>query len=305
VLSSSSQDPRNPDVHRSLLDRDILLLHEGKTIHQFSDGWGERPLFCVPLANLRDKRNRLEASRFFRLGFRTVASSTNERSAIFTMVPPGCMASHSFVIESSPDARPYSSPLLLAALANTFPFDWLLRLAVSANITYNFLDPQPVPDFAPIQEFLAHAALRLVCNHAGYEPLWRDQLGNCWRECKTGPSWPVLEGERTRWELRAATDVILARCYGLDRRYYEYIVSSFDHSAQPFVPQLCLAKFEELAATGDVAFTKKYDPYWDVPLNSALPRPSIGFPGLEQPDHSSIDFSLSSPAAAPKRGRKR
>ena len=35
----------------------------------------------------------------------------------------------------------------------------------------------------------------------------------------------------------------------------------------PKAPELCLAMFDELKAIGLDAFTKKHDPYWDIPLN--------------------------------------
>ena len=33
--------------------------------------------------------------------------------------------------------------------------------------------------------------------------------------------------------------------------------------------------FDELKAIGLDAFTKKHDPYWDIPLNENLPQPVI------------------------------
>lgn len=46
----------------------------------------------------------------------------------------------------------------------------------------------------------------------------------------------------------------------------------------PRAPQLCLARFDELKAIGLEAFTRKYDPYWDIPLNENLPQPVIDLP---------------------------
>jgi hypothetical protein len=45
-------------------------------------------------------------------------------------------------------------------------------------------------------------------------------------------------------------------------------------------PALCLARFDELAAVGLDAFTKRWDPYWDVPLNESLPEAVIELPTL-------------------------
>ena len=39
--------------------------------------------------------------------------------------------------------------------------------------------------------------------------------------------------------------------------------------------------FDELKAIGLDAFTKKHDPYWDIPLNENLPQPVIDLPVAE------------------------
>ena len=43
-------------------------------------------------------------------------------------------------------------------------------------------------------------------------------------------------------------------------------------------PELCLARFDELKGLGLEKFTRKYDPYWDIPLNENLPKPVIDLP---------------------------
>ena len=129
---------------------------------------------------------------------------------------------------------------------------------------------------------MAHSAFRLTCNHAGYEPLWREQLGNAWREPKPPFTWPVLQGDDERWAVRAAIDAVVADAYGLSREQYAHVLSTFSHRSYPKAPELCLAMFDELKAIGLEAFTKKYDPYWDIPLNENLPQPVIDLP---IPDH--------------------
>lgn len=41
---------------------------------------------------------------------------------------------------------------------------------------------------------------------------------------------------------------------------------------------MCLARFDELKQLGLDPFTRKYDPYWDIPLNENLPQPVIDLP---------------------------
>jgi len=113
----------------------------------------------------------------------------------------------------------------------------------------------------------------------GYASLWLEQVGGSWRESGKPPcSWPVLCGDDERWSVRAAIDAVVADAYGLSPDEYEHVLSTFSHKSYPKAPDLCLARFEELKAIGLEAFSKKYDPYWDIPLNEALPEPVIDLP---------------------------
>lgn len=128
------------------------------------------------------------------------------------------------------------------------------------------------------RRLLSHSALRLSCNHAGYAPLWREQLGDTWREATPPFTWPVLVGDDVRWAVRAVIDAVVAQAYGLDRGQYAHVLSTFSHKSYPQAPALCLARFDELTEIGLDAFTKRWDPYWDVLLNEALPEAVIELP---------------------------
>jgi hypothetical protein len=62
-----------------------------------------------------------------------------------------------------------------------------------------------------------------------------------------------------------------------------HVLSTFSHASYPKAPELCLAKFDELHANSLDAFTKKHDPYWDIPLNEDLPQPVIDTPIPSEP----------------------
>jgi len=112
-----------------------------------------------------------------------------------------------------------------------------------------------------------------------YEPLWREQLGDTWREPNKEPfTFPVLATDCDRWQVRAAIDAVVADAYGLNRDQCAHVLSTFSHKSYPTAPQLCLACFDELKAIGLEAFTQKYDPDWDIPLNENLPQPVIDIP---------------------------
>ena len=71
---------------------------------------------------------------------------------------------------------------------------------------------------------------------------------------------------------------MVADAYGLSREQYAHVLSTFSHRSYPRAPELCLACYDELKAIGVEAFTRKYDPYWDIPLNENLPEPVIDLP---------------------------
>jgi hypothetical protein len=149
--------------------------------------------------------------------------------------------------------------------------------------------------------FLSHGCVRLTCNHPGYAPLWIEQLGESWLEPgKPSFTWPALATDDERWSVRAAIDTVVADAYGLTRDQYAHVLATFKHTNYPKAPELCLGMFDELKSIGIGAFTKKHDPYWDIPLNENLPQPVIDLPGFGSAKDEG--FALE---AAPRPRRKR
>ena len=178
-LLVAQEDPRTPDVLADLRRRGYLPLHEGKTFHQYDDQWEDRPRYCIALAALADKPEWLKAARHYRLAFRDIASSTNERTGIFCVLPPGCVFGNTAPCERKPEARKAVDALIIMAVTNAFAFDWTLRQKNAAHVNLFILNGCPFPkSTAPQESFLAHGALRLTCNHAGYDALWMEQLGD-------------------------------------------------------------------------------------------------------------------------------
>ena len=309
----ADDDPREPEVAVRLRTMGYLPLHEGKTFHQYDDRWGDRPRYVVGLDKIADKANWLKAARHYRLTFRDIARSTDGRTGIFCLLPPGFVCGNKAPSEREPADRPTSRSLALLGVLDSFAFDFVLRLKVAATVNLFILDGCPVPRFertgAGVVPFLAHSALRLSCNHSGYAPLWREQVGEAWREPgKTPLTWPVVEDDEPGGRVRAAIDAVVADAYGLARDQYAHVLSTFSHTSYPKAPELCLAAFDELHAIGLEAFTRKHDPYWDIPLNENLPEPVIDLPIPE-----AAEAAAKAPAqgglfagAAPKpaRGRK-
>jgi hypothetical protein len=253
------------------------VLHEGKTIHQFTDRWENRPRYTVPVVSLKDKPVVLRNSLYFRAACREIASATNERTAIAAILPPGSVCGHTVNVERQPHARPNAAALTTVALMNSYAFDWMLRQKTASHVSLFILEGIPAPELdARTEHFLVHAALRLCCNDAQFAPLWTEQLGETWREPTSGPSWPVLSGE-ARWHLRADVDALIARAYSLTRSHYECILRSFSHKALQAMPALCLAAFDAMGSGGCERFLRERDPYWDLSSPSDNARPLKSF----------------------------
>jgi hypothetical protein len=309
LAPDATGDARLPETLQSLTAQGILPVCKGEHFHQFDSQWNEGPTVATTVEAMRGKEQRVMASRYYRMVFRQQASSTNERTVISFLSPPGLLYFHSALPERDPEDRATWRALVLIALANSYPFDWLVRQLVAANVTFNFLDTVPVPRLDDLRLFIAHQALRLSAQHAGYAPLWREQLGEVWREAGPPFTWPVLSGDDARWAGRDSIDAVVAHAYGLTRDQYAHVLNTFSHSSYKDAPRQCLAAFDELQSLGLEAFTKKHDPYWDIPLNENLPQPVIDLPIPAAPPDAAPDkshrelFDFQTTPVSPDNGR--
>ena len=231
-LTEGDADPRDPAIAAELLDRGFLVIHEGRTFHQYTDRWEERNRYCVPLASIANRQQILNHTRFYRLSYRKISASTNERTAIFVLLPPGVTGVDYSPSEQAPANRPTALALSKLAILNSFCADYCLRLYVSsATVNYFFLSRIPLPECRATLSFLSRSSLRLSCNHAGYAALWHEQLANIWRESTRPPfTWPILAGEEERRQVRA-------RLMPQSRRSTGFHVNSMATSSRPSATQ--------------------------------------------------------------------
>jgi hypothetical protein len=241
-----------------------LTLHEGKTFHQYTDRWKSEPRYSIRLDAMRDKPNWLRASGHYGLAFREISRSTDERTMIAAIIPPGHIFGHKGTCEKIPWERPDATALILCAVFNSFVFDWCVRQKIAASLSLFMLHGCPAPVLSDgAARFLAHGSLRLSCRHAGYANLWREQLPGV---------TPFYLTSDDRATLRAMVDAVVARAYGLERDHYRHILTGFGHKTHPSAPEQCLAAFDSLTERGPEAFYRLYDPFADVPLIDELSR---------------------------------
>jgi hypothetical protein len=152
---------------------------------------------------------------------------------------------------------------------NSFAFDWCVRRKIAASVSLFMLNGCPAPALSMrANRFLAHGALRLSCSHSGYARLWREQIGS-------GRTFaPGLVTSDHRVAIRCAIDAVVAHGYGLERDDYRHILGGFKHTADPSLPERCLADFDLIKKHGADAFYQRNDPFDHLPLVDAISQPA-------------------------------
>jgi len=215
-----------------------LPLYEGKMIWQFDHRFAEpkywldeREARSALLGGREDAGQPLEYQSY-RLGFRDVASNTNERTAIMTMLPRRVFCNHKlpygWIRQPGKAAFDVAVGCFVASVFNSFVFDYLIRQRVTTNLTFFFLYQMPVPRlvgkdkaFAPIVE----RAARLICTTPEFDDLAKEVGLKSHRQGATDPA------ERAR--LRAELDGLIAHLYGLTEDEFAYILTTFPLVADP------------------------------------------------------------------------
>jgi hypothetical protein len=251
-------------LFKAEMKQDRLPLWEGKQFHQFDSDFS-KPQYWL---NEQDARTRLLAPRIralkrklesmgvavepdptlvkldyesYRFAFRDVASSTNERTAIATILPPKRFCPHTVSLEhvyydvvtsSGHESMEYldnAKRLFIASVFNSYVFDWFVRQSVTAHVSFFFVYNTPVPrlnktdpQFAPIVD----RAARLICITPEFDDLAKavglKLVTNSGRTAAYGTTDRI---ERAR--LRAELDGLVAHLYGLTEDEFTHILSTF------------------------------------------------------------------------------
>lgn len=212
-------------------------LYEGKMVWQF-DAQYEEPRYWIDehdgraavIGNGKDHGQRLDYQTY-RLGFRDIASNTNERTLVACVIPPA------FHGNKLPTVRVFddrgrrqidsSTQLVLCALLNSFVLDWVIRLKITTTLNFFHVRQLPVPRLTrddPSFTPLLQRAARLICTTAEFDGLAKEAGLRDHRDGATDPA------ERDR--LRAEIDGLVAHRYGLSDEKFLQILSTF-----PLVPE--------------------------------------------------------------------
>lgn len=133
----------------------------------------------------------------FRIGFRRIAASTNERAFLSTVIPRNsvCPDTNLIVRRLMPkieDGEPEecinsAQSAWLVALFNSFVLDYVIRMKITTHLDMHFVYTLPVPrlgiggetDDRFFHPILARC-LRLVCTTDDFAPLWEELFDRRW-----------------------------------------------------------------------------------------------------------------------------
>ena len=202
----------------------------------------------------------------YRLVYRKITNSTNERTMIAAVIPKGIVCVDSvqtispyeinpthedlseFPLHSMYD-RAYSDQELFAisGLLNSIPFDYLMRLKIETDLlSYRFLESQ-VPRLTSGDDwfdYISTRAARLNCYGEAFAEM-RERLG----EIK-----PVTDVEERR-QVQSELDAAAMHAYGLNESEVDFILDDFHYVRNPeFMDEefamLVREKFAELVEEG-------------------------------------------------------
>jgi hypothetical protein len=223
-------------------------LLEGKNIWHFSSRFSENRFYIIEKEIRKDfltKRiKRIDGLNYlpkdlkndyetYRIAIRKIASNTNERTLIVTVIPKNSLTGNSLTtnfpfkhsIEKYNELRlSYSELLILVTILNSYVLDYVLRSRVTTNLNSFYLYQLPVPKLIQTDFWykpLIERAAKLICSTEEFAELWENVTN-----CKWSEDMNVID-ENDRNKLKAELDGIIGNLYGLNEIEYQYILSTF------------------------------------------------------------------------------
>ncbi len=221
-----------------------LPLYEGKMIWQFEHSYSA-PRYWI---DEQAERERVLGKRSvdhgqtlgyeqYRFAYRKVASSTNERTVISTVLPPSVFAGESFTLSESLSGK---QSLVCVSLLNSYIADWAMRQRVDANVTMFYMQQLPIPRLKRDDRFfspIVQRAAKLICTAPEYDDLAA--------EIGLGGHHNGVSDPAERAKLRAELDGMIAHIYGLTEDEFAYVLSTFPLVGES-VKAAALAAYREL-----------------------------------------------------------
>lgn len=176
---------------------------------------------------------------YIRLGFRAIASDTNERTLIFSLLPRGIGVGNSawssitksYVLDSGQiRTKPISHIRLCFALGilNSLVVDFIARAMIQINVNKTYLERLPLPQPSD-DEILANKSYAFIARSALILQLYNDKAGyfdELRREFDI-KNEEIPSTQKLYLTLKARLDIAVAKLYGLDSKDFRCLLESF------------------------------------------------------------------------------
>lgn len=145
-------------------------LYEGKLMNQFK--LVDTPTEGVSESDILHKTG--GDYEHYRIGIRSIASATNQRSLIATLLPRYTTAVNNLLIEKDVDPTKIQEKLFTLGLLNSYVLDFVLKKLVNTNINQTYLKQLPIPTISDVScsdEIIQIVKQLLLKNGPLYEEL--------------------------------------------------------------------------------------------------------------------------------------
>lgn len=236
---------------------ELLPLYEGKMLHQFDANFSQATYF-LEKAKFDERLKSKELYRakkatqkelnpklikydreFFRLGYRAIASDTNERTLIASLLPKNCGFGNSmftnipklYILKDDKicmDIVPYEKILFVLALFNSLVVDFIIRNMVQINVNKTYLERIPLPQPSD-EEIQNNEIYKTLAKNALLLQLYNDK-NHHFDELKQEFNIKNEEIPKTKKAydiLRAKNDLLVKKLYGLSDDEFSYMISTF------------------------------------------------------------------------------
>lgn len=246
MINQFDAEATNPQYFLNIADFDRRL--RSKEIYRLKQDLGlDNKEYEKILESAYPKMSKEEAEdsfivydrQFYRLGFRAIASDTNERTLIFSLLPKNCGVGNSiwssvpkiYIQENGTITHRKVSHLRICfalGIFNSLIVDFITRGMVQMNVNKTYLERIPLPQPSD-KEIVENATYLSVAKNALILQLYNDKAGHfkeLQEEFKISQN-AIPTTSKLYNELKAKQDIAIAKLYGLDKEEFCYALESF------------------------------------------------------------------------------
>ena len=203
------------------------------------------PQYWVDAANVQERLNQKQWTKEWVLAWRDVASATNERTVIVSVLPAKAAIGNTAGLLLTNVNSSLDSCLL--ANLNSIVVDYVERIKQSGSHVSFFLIQQ-LPILPP--EAFKEQDVAFICERVAKLTRTADDINEVW--LTDYPAY-TFQGPEERLQIRCELDAYIARMYGLTREELHYILDPADAMNDPTFPSVTFPglKNKELELYGE------------------------------------------------------